>query len=61
MKAGGRTTAEGQFASKFRGRTSFIPGGLAHELIRIYARKRKEAQRSEIAHFYEEAFLGPRR
>jgi len=55
IKTAGRTTVEGQFASNFRGKTSCIADGLARELIRIYARKRKEAQRSEIARFYEDA------
>lgn len=51
----GRTTVEGRFATKFRGKTGCIADGLAHELIRIYAKKRKEARRSEIARFYEDA------
>ncbi|MGB9457172.1 MAG: hypothetical protein WCB12_14085 [Bryobacteraceae bacterium] len=59
IKAGGRTTVEGQFAANFRSRTDCITDGLAHELIRVWARKRKEAQRSETAGFYEEALPWP--
>jgi hypothetical protein len=55
----GRTTPEGQFASNFKSRTSCIAEGLASELIHIYARKRKEAQRSDIARFYEDALPWP--
>lgn len=59
MKAGGSPTLEGQFGCNFRGRATCIADLLANELVSIYTKKRKEAQDSEIACFYEEALPWP--
>ena len=48
IETGNRTTAEGRFASNFRGRTGCIENGLAQELIRTYDGKRKGAGRLYI-------------
>lgn len=55
IEFGRRTTAEGQFASNFRSRASYIDESLADELIEIYTRKRRAAPDSAIASSYTDA------
>ena len=54
-----RTTPESKLASKYRSGSTCIPEELADELIRIYRRRRREADPSAIACHYEQALPWP--
>ena len=44
-----RSTLEGKFASKYRSSATYLDDGVASELIKIHAEKRREAPASDIA------------
>jgi len=58
----GRTTAEGQFSSKFRSNTRSLDESFAREIICNYELLRKKARKSEIATSYLDAlpYLPPK-
>lgn len=55
----GRTTAEGQFSSKFRSRTRPIDGSFAKEIIGNYNLLRRKAGKARIASSYLDALPFP--
>jgi len=55
LKAVMRSTLEGKFASKYRSAATYLGDGVANELVKIHAEKRRGAPASEIARSYVDA------
>ena len=55
LEAVRRSTLEGKFASKYRSSATCLDDGVANELIKIHAEKRREAPASDIACSYVDA------
>ena len=55
LKAVRRSTLEGKFASKYRSAATYLGDGVANELVKIHAEKRRGAPASEIARSYVDA------